>query len=222
MPAHDRDSTWMVSDRTSVAAPYCVGLTGGIASGKSAVADAFASLGVAIADADIAAREAVAIDSEGLADVVAAFGPGILDTQGALDRAKMRAIVFADTDARARLEAIVHPRVRAVLRRQCEAATSPYAIAAIPLLAEVGGREAYPWLRRILVVDVPVETQHARLIQRDGIDAALADRMIAAQADKAKRLAIADDVLVNDRDLASLRRQIEALDRQYRRIALTA
>jgi dephospho-CoA kinase len=209
----------VTSDRTSAVTPYCIGLTGGIASGKSAVADAFASLGIVVADADLAAREAVAVGSDGLAEVVAAFGPGVVNAHGALDRAKMRALVFANAEARAQLEAIVHPRVRASLRRQCEAATSAYSIVAIPLLAEVGGREAYPWLRRILVVDVPVETQRSRLIRRDGIDAALADRMIAAQADRSKRLAIADDVLVNDRDLAALHREVEDLDKGYRVLA---
>lgn len=199
--------------------PYCVALTGGIASGKSAVADAFAELGIAVADADVAAREAVAVGSEGLAEAVAAFGPGILDAQGALDRAKMRQRIFGDDDARARLEAIVHPRVRIALRRRCETATSAYVLVAIPLLAEVGGRTAYPWLNRILIVDVPPSAQRERLMRRDGIDAMLADRMIAAQADRSKRLAIADDVLVNDADLATLRQQVETLDRLYRRLA---
>ena len=214
------DSVSMPLDRSAKPLPYCIGLTGGIASGKSAVADTFADLGIAIADADVAAREAVAIGSEGLAEAVAAFGPEILDAQGALDRAKMRQRIFGDDDARARLEAIVHPRVRVALQRGCEAATSAYAIVAIPLLAEVGGRAAYPWLDRILVVDVPQSAQRARLMRRDGIDAALADRIIAAQTDRSKRLAIADDVLVNDADLATLRQHVETLDRHYRRFAL--
>lgn len=213
------DPVSMPDERSASPLPYCVGLTGGIASGKSAVADAFAEFGIVVADADVAAREAVAIGTEGLAEAVAAFGSGILDAQGALDRAKMRQRIFGDDDARARLEAIVHPRVRRALQRRCEAATSVYAIVAIPLLAEVGGRAAYPWLSRILVVDVPPSAQRERLMRRDGIDAALADRMIAAQADRSKRLAIADDVLVNDADLATLRQQVETLDRRYRRLA---
>ncbi len=198
---------------------YCVGLTGGIASGKSAVAHAFETLGILVADADIAAREAVAVDSEGLAEVAAAFGRDILDNTGALDRAAMRKRVFGDEVARKRLEAIIHPRVRESLARQCAQATSSYAIAAIPLLAEVGARAAYPWLQRILVVDVPVDVQHARLIRRDGIDAVLADRMIAAQATREQRLAVADDIIVNTGTLDDLRKHVAALDARYRRFA---
>ena len=198
---------------------YCVGLTGGIASGKSAVAHAFEALGIVVADADIAAREAVAVGSDGLAELVAVFGVDILDNTGALDRAAMRKRVFGDGAARKRLEAIIHPRVRESLAQQCAQATSPYAIVAIPLLAEVGARAAYPWLQRILVVDVPVEVQHARLIQRDGIDDSLADRMIAAQATREQRLAIADDIVVNTSTLDDLQRHVAALDARYRSLA---
>src|SRR5690554_5985954 len=159
---------------------YIIGLTGGVASGKSAVAARFEALGVAVADADVAAREAVAVGSEGLAEVAAAFGPEVLAADGSLDRAAMRLRVFNDDAQRLRLEAIVHPRVRLALRAACEAAPGPYAVAAIPLLAEGGGRGAYPWLQRILLVDVPREVQLARLLARDGIDQALAERMIAA------------------------------------------
>lgn len=203
-------------------ATYCIGLTGGIASGKTAVTRAFESLGIVVADADIAARDAVAPGSPGLAEIVASFGHDVLDAEGKLDRAAMRRRVFDDADARRHLEGIIHPRVRALLVQQCEAAASPYAIAAIPLLAEVGGRAAYPWLQRILVVDVPVETQRQRLIQRDGIDDALADRMIAAQATRAQRLAIADDVIVNAGSLEDLQRHVAVLDLQYRRLAREA
>ena len=200
-------------------AGYRVGLTGGVASGKSEVARRFAAHGVVVADADVAAREVVAAGTPGLAEVVAALGPGVLDADGLLDRAAMRRHVFADDDARRRLEAIVHPRVRAMLQAQCEAAPGPYAIAAIPLLAEGGGRAAYPWLDRILVVDAPPELQRARLLRRDGIDAALAERMIAAQATRAARLAVADDVLVNSGGLDVLEAHVAALDAQYRALA---
>ena len=197
---------------------YVVGLTGGVASGKSEVERRFAARGVTVADADIAAREAVATGSEGLAAVVDAFGGGVLQADGGLDRARMRRIVFADDDARRRLEAIVHPQVRLRLRRACEAAPGPYAIAAIPLLAE-GGREHYPWIDRVLVVDVPREVQLARLQQRDGIDAALAGRMLAAQVDRATRLELADDVVYNDGPLDALDGHVAALDARYRRLA---
>ena len=203
-------------------AAYCIGLTGGIASGKTTVASAFESLGIVVADADIAAREAVAVGSEGLAGIVAAFGTDVLDADGALDRAAMRKRVFGDDSARKRLETIIHPRVRETLARQCTQASSPYAIAAIPLLTEVGARAAYPWLQRILVVDVPVDVQRERLMRRDGIDAALVGRMIAAQATREQRLAIADDILVNVGSLEDLQQHVAALDARYRTLATFA
>lgn len=198
---------------------YCVGLTGGIASGKSAVASAFARCGVAIVDADAAARDALATDTQGLAEVVAAFGPDVLDAGGALDRRAMRARVFNDPAARQALESIVHPRVRAALEDASSSAAGPYVVVAIPLLAEGGGRDGYPWLARILVVDAPIATQMARLLRRDGIDAALAERMLAAQATRRQRLAIADDILVNDGGLDALAIDVAALDTQYRVLA---
>ncbi|MEI2431279.1 dephospho-CoA kinase [Lysobacter yananisis] len=202
-------------------AAFCVGVTGGVASGKSEVTRRFEALGVTVADADLAARAAVAPGSDGLAEVAAAFGPQVLDADGGMDRAAMRRLVFNDDAARKRLEAIVHPRVRAMLQAQCAQAPGAYAIAAIPLLAE-GGREAYPWLERVLVVDVPVAVQQARVMQRDRIDAELAARMIAAQATREARLAIADDIVVNDGSLDALQAQVEALDRRYRAMAAAA
>lgn len=198
-----------------------IGLTGGIASGKTAATQAFERRGIVVADADLAARDAVAPSSAGLAAVVEAFGADALSEDGSLDRAAMRRRIFEDPDARLRLEAIIHPRVRAALRAACEAATGPYAVAAIPLLAE-GGRAAYPWLHRVLVIDVPRELQLARLLARDGIDAALAERMVAAQAARAARLAIADDVIVNDGTLEALDAAVGALDVTYRGMADSA
>ncbi|GAB1408475.1 dephospho-CoA kinase [Thermomonas brevis] len=198
---------------------YIVGLTGGVASGKSTVERALQALGVFVADADAAARDALAPGSEGLAAVVAHFGAAVLLEDGSLDRAAMRRRVFADDEARRALEAIVHPRVRAALLQACADAPGDYAIASIPLLAEGGGRGAYRWLRRVLVVDVPEAMQLQRLLDRDGIDAALARRMIEAQATRRERLAIADDVLVNDSPLEAIPPQVEALDRLYRRLA---
>lgn len=196
-----------------------IGLTGGVASGKSAATTRFQTLGVDVADADLAAREAVAIGSPGLTEVVAAFGTGILQADGSLNRAALRRRVFADPSARRHLEALLHPRVRVLLRQQCAQARSPYAVAAIPLLAEGGGRAGYPWLRRILVIDVPLRLQRQRLMQRDQADATLADAMIAAQASREQRLAIADDVIVNDSDLDALHRQVDALHRRYLTLA---
>ncbi len=198
---------------------FIVGLTGGIASGKSEVSRRFEALGITVAAADIAAREVAATGSLALEQIAARFGTGMLLADGSLDRARLRAHVFADAEERKALEAITHPAIRARLREVCESASSPYAIAAIPLLAEAGGRATYPWLHRVLVTDVPAAVQHARLLRRDNIDETLATRMIAAQANREQRLALADDVIVNDGHPAQLQPQVEALDRLYRRLA---
>jgi len=198
---------------------FVIGLTGGIAAGKSEVSRRFEALGITVADADLAARAVVAPGSEGLARIAAHFGTDILLADGQLDRAALRARIFDSAQDRQALEAITHPAIRQQLRQACEQAEGPYAIAAIPLLTEAGGRQRYPWLDRILVVDVPVAVQHARLMQRDGIDAALADRMIAAQASREARLALADDVVVNDGHPDHLQAHVERLDRAYRELA---
>jgi len=198
---------------------FIVGLTGGIASGKSEVSRRFEALGITVADADIAAREVVAIGGPGLAAIAELFGVEVLQADGSLDRAYLRQRVFANPDERRALEAITHPAIRARVRGICEAASSPYAIAAIPLLTEAGGRPTYPWLNRILVVDAPEQVQHARLLSRDNIDAALAERMIQAQASRAQRLALADDVIVNDGHPDALQMHIDALDARYRELA---
>jgi len=197
---------------------FIVGLTGGVASGKSEVSRRFEALGIVVADADIAAREVVAPGSPALAQIAERFGPGTLLAEGSLDRARLRERIFANADDRRALEAITHPAIRARVRSLCEAASSPYAIAAIPLLTEAGGKSTYPWLDRILVVDTSEAVQHARLQRRDSIDAELAQRMIEAQATRKQRLAIADDVIVNDGLPDDLQVSIEALDRRYREL----
>jgi dephospho-CoA kinase len=197
-------------------ADVVVAVTGGVASGKSAVTDGFAARGIAIADADVAARRVVEPGEPALAEIVTAFGPGCLGTDGRLDRAAMRARVFADPSARRRLEAILHPRIRQWLLAACREAPGPYVVTAIPLLAEGGGRTAYPWLDRILVVDVAETLQRQRLMRRDGVDAALAERMIAAQAGRLERLALADDIIVNDGPLSALDAAVDRLDARYR------
>ena len=194
---------------------YFIGLTGGIASGKSALEKAFAQQGVVVADADLLAREVVAPGEPALAAVVERFGRDVLQADGQLDRAALRVRVFGDPDQRRALEAILHPAIRARLEAICRAAPGPYAIAMVPLLTEGGGRAAYPWLHRILVVDTPAAVQKARLMQRDGIDATLADQMMAAQASRAERLALADDIVVNDGDLAHLQRAADQLHARY-------
>lgn len=197
---------------------YFIGLTGGIASGKSALAQAFAARGIVVADADVVAREIVEPGQPALAAVVARFGTSTLGEDGRLDRAALRRRVFADAGEKLALEAILHPLIRARLHGICIAAAGPYAVAAIPLLAE-GGRTNYPWLHRVIVVDVPVQTQESRLMARDGIDTTLARTMIATQATRAQRLAIADDVVVNDGPLADLEAAAAELDARYRVLA---
>lgn len=196
-----------------------IGMTGGIASGKSALESAFATLGIFVADADRIARAVVEPGQPALAAIVETFGQQVLDVEGRLDRAAMRRRVFDDADARHALEAIVHPVVRTTLEQQCRDATSPYAVAMIPLLAEGGGRERYPWLRRIAVVTAPMELRMARLLRRDGIDAALAQRMIDAQASDAQRIALADDIVRNDGSLEDIARAVAELDARYRLLA---
>ncbi|MDR6843121.1 dephospho-CoA kinase [Pseudoxanthomonas sacheonensis] len=198
---------------------YLIGLTGGIASGKSALEREFVARGIFVADADLIARQIVEPGQAALGAVVDHFGASVLTTDGRLDRAGLRALVFDDEPARRALEAILHPIIRAQLHQQCRAAASTYAIAAIPLLTEGGGRNAYPWLDRILVVDALPATQKARLRQRDGIDDVLAEKMIAAQATRAQRLAIADDIVVNDGDLSHLRAAVAELDTRYRALS---
>ena len=204
-------------------AAFVVAVTGGIASGKSAVTALFAARGVHVADADAIAHAIVAPGEPALAEIVARFGAGILDSEGRLERARLRALVFADAQARAALEAITHPRIRAGLQAACEQAGGDYALAAIPLLAEaaVPPAQAWPWVRRVLVVDAPPALQRARLMARDGIDAALAERMLAAQATRAQRLALASDVIVNDGELSDLAEPVVRLDARYRALAAT-
>lgn len=200
-------------------AAFIVAITGGIASGKSAVCERFARLGVTVADADVAARELVAPGAPALAAIVDCFGDAVLQPDGTLDRAALRRQVFADEGARRALEAILHPRIRERLQAQCAASPGPYAMVAIPLLCEVGGRAAYPWLDRILVVDVPAQLQRTRLQGRDRIDAALADNMLMAQATREARLSIADDVIDNSGTLPALDARVAQLHRHYLRLA---
>jgi dephospho-CoA kinase len=190
-----------------------VALTGGIAAGKSAVTRRFEALGVAVYDADVAAREVIAPGTPGLAAIVEAFGTDALRADGTLDRPAMRPRVFADADARRQLDAVIPPRVRQWLHERAARCADAYCILAIPLLAE--NLAHYRWVDRVLVVDVPEAAQLARLLARDGIGEALARRMLAQQATRAARLAIADDVIDNSGDEATLDDAVEALHHRY-------
>jgi len=198
---------------------YRVGLTGGIASGKSTVAELFAKLGVPIIDSDLIAREVVAPGSAGLAAIRRRFGDDVLATDGSLDRRRLRKLVFADPAARADLEAITHPLIRERMRQLNESVRAPYVINAIPLLAEGGGRRD---LDRVLVVDCPEALQISRVMARDQIDEGAARAVLAAQASRAARLAIADDVLVNEGDLAALKAAVQTLHARYLVLAVAA
>jgi dephospho-CoA kinase len=191
---------------------FKVALTGGIASGKSRVADIFEALGVTVIDSDAVAREVVAPGSEGLLAIVQRFGPSVLTEDGQLDRRALREIVFADPSARGDLEALTHPRIRARMGALNRQAHGPYLINAIPLLAETGGRRDFD---RVLVVDCPEDLQITRVMTRDRIDETAARAVLAAQASRAARLALADDVIVNDGDLESLRKAVGALHERY-------
>jgi dephospho-CoA kinase len=191
---------------------YRVGLTGGIASGKTTVSRLFAALGVPVLDSDEIARDVVAPGTPALDAICSRFGPAVIQADGSLDRRALRGIVFADPEARRALEAITHPAIRAEMDRRSRAAGGTYQVFAIPLLVETGGRDR---VDRVLVVDCDEETQLRRVMLRDGVDEAGARAVLAAQAGRRARLAVADDVIVNDGDLASLRDQVEALHRQY-------
>ncbi|KPL47662.1 dephospho-CoA kinase [Xanthomonas axonopodis] len=194
---------------------FIVGLTGGIASGKSALAAEFEKLGVPVIDADVVARQVVE-PGPILDAIVERFGRAILLPDGTLDRQALRKIVFTDPMQRLTLEGITHPAIRFELQRAALAADGLYAIVAIPLLAEAGGRKTYPWLDRILVVDAPLPVQHERVMRRDGATAELADQIIAAQASREQRLAIADDVISNDASADWLTQEARRLNIRYR------
>lgn len=191
---------------------FRVGLTGGIASGKSTVANLFAALGVAIVDTDVLAREVVAPGSPLLPRIAEHFGAGVIATDGSLDRPALREKIFADEAERRWLESQLHPAIRELTDARSAAAAGPYVIVAIPLLVETRGRDRFS---RVLVVDCAPELQLSRLQARDGMTRAAAERMLAAQASREDRLAAADDVIRNDADIARLRDQVETLHKRY-------
>lgn len=190
-----------------------VGLTGGVASGKSTAAAEFAARGAAIIDTDLIARALVAPGQPALAEITEHFGGGILRQDGQLDRAALRKRVFANADERAALGAILHPRIKTEVIRQLERVDAPYVVIVIPLLVETGNYD--DMLDRVLVVDVSEQTQFDRLTLRDLIDERLARAMIAAQASRAERLARADDVIDNSGTPETLAAQVDRLHALY-------
>lgn len=198
-------------------APLRVGLTGGIASGKSAAARRFGELGVPIIDADVSSRRVVAKGSSGLAQIVERFGVGVLSPSGELDRGALRNLIFNDPTQRQALEAILHPLIRKDMDEQASAVRYPYMVLVIPLLVE----SADPRKRvdRILVVDATEETQLDRLKSRDGGSEQQARSILAAQVSRAERLAAADDVLPNTGSIEELRTRVDELHKQYLQMA---
>lgn len=193
-----------------------IGLTGGIASGKSTVADLFAKHGAVVLDTDQIAREVVEPGQPALARLVALLGDGILAPDGRLDRARLRARMFTDAPLRQSVEAILHPLIITELGRRSEAAAGPYQVLVIPLLVE---GDYAGLVDRVLVVDCPPEMQIERLMLRDDETRVGAQAMLDAQAGRLERLAVADDLIVNNGTVADLGAQVADLDRQYRKLA---
>ncbi len=196
---------------------YIVGLTGGIGSGKSTVADRFVAAGIPLVDTDAIAHELTAPGGLAMPLLIKAFGTGIARPDGALDRNTMRQQVFADAGARQRLEAILHPLIRQIAAERCQAATAPYVILAVPLLVESGTYRQR--CNRILVVDCPESLQIERVMQRSGLSADEASAILKPQATRAQRLAVADDVITNDGGLESLNSSVGELHRRYLELA---
>ena len=192
--------------------PWILGLTGGIGSGKSAAAAHFAQLGVDLVNADQAARWVVEPGRPALARIAEHFGAEILQADGGLDRAALRARIFQDAGERRWLEQLLHPLIRREIIAALARATSPYAILESPLLIESGQSQL---CQRVLVIDVPEAVQISRTVSRDGNDEAQVRAIMAAQASREERLKRADDVIVNDRDLAWLRQEVERLHHFY-------
>ena len=191
---------------------YRVALTGGVASGKTTVANLFAALGASVIDTDLLAREVVEPGTALLVEVAAHFGSDILAADGSLDRRRLRERVFENEAERRWLEDRLHPAIRRLTDERCAAATGPYCLVVIPLLVETGRQSRFD---RVLVVDCDPELQLARLMARDGMTRDAAQRMLAAQVSREQRLAAADDVIRNDGDLSQVRDQVATLHRDY-------
>jgi dephospho-CoA kinase len=193
-----------------------IGLTGGIASGKTTVAQRFVELGIPVIDADESARTVVAPGTPGLAAVVDKFGTGLLIADGELDRRALRHLIFADPDRRRELEAILHPLIRADMEQRAHTSTGPYIVMAIPLLVEGG---AIDRVDRILVVDVPEDLQRQRVMRRDGVSAEQAHAILAAQTSRENRLQAADDVILNVGTVSELWQAVDDLHARYLKMA---
>jgi dephospho-CoA kinase len=205
-----------MSETESARPPLVVGLTGGVASGKSVVAGMFGRFGTTVIDTDVIAREVVALGEPGLSAVTDEFGTEVLLPSGELNRPALRKRIFADESARRRLESLLHPLIHTRTRARLAQVATPYAIVAVPLLVET---QFDALVDRVLVVDSPKSLQLERLMQRDAIPREEALAMIRAQADRVTRLRTADDVIDNSGSLESTRHQVEQLHRRYLELA---
>jgi len=192
---------------------FVVGLTGGIGSGKSTVADLFVAQGAALVDTDVIAHQLTAAGGAAMPQIVATFGPALANEQGALDRSAMRRMVFADPSARGRLETILHPLIRQISDQRCTEATAPYVILAVPLLVESGSYSER--CDRIAVVDCPETVQISRVMARNGLSENEARAILKVQASREQRLAIANEVIDNGAGLTNLYPRVAELHLKY-------
>lgn len=192
---------------------YVVGLTGGVGSGKSAAAACFAELGAAVVDTDAIAHELCRPGGTAIPAIESAFGSEVINPDGSLNRPRMRALAFGDEQVRHRLESILHPLIRDESRHRLRAIEAPYAVLVVPLLIETGVYRSE--CDRILVIDCPEDLQIQRVMARSGLAASEVQRIIAAQVDRASRVAAADDIIDNSGELAQLRRHVAALHEVY-------
>ena len=189
-----------------------IGLTGGIGSGKTAVSDIFEELGIGIVDADLASRVVVEKGRPSLEEIAKHFGQGILTEAGELDRAKLREIIFNSDEEKNWLESLLHPAIAKQIQEELKASSSPYTILVSPLLLETNQKD---FCNKVLVVDVPVETQIERTLKRDDVSLEQVQSIIKAQISRDKRLELADEVIVNDKSFEDLQRAVSKLHQQF-------
>ena len=194
---------------------FTVVLTGGIASGKTAVSEGFRQLGIPVIDTDVIARELVQPGMPALTQISAAFGAGYLDSDGRLDRRKMRDAIFSNPQKKSRLEAILHPLIGAEVQGRIEQVDSPYCILVVPLYTE---SKSYRWVDRVLVVDVGEEVQIQRVMKRDRASREQAEAIHQAQSGRQDRLALADDVIDNSGSFSELQKKVETLHQHYQQL----
>lgn len=199
--------------------PFCIGITGGIGSGKSRAATMFGELGAGVVDTDEISHEMTGRGGSAMPAITAAFGTAVTATDGSLDRAAMRDLVFTTPDSRKQLEGILHPRIREEARRRVAMSTAPYVLLVVPLLLETGGYRDL--IERVLVIDCDESRQISRTMQRSRLTEDAVRAIMATQMSRQQRLALADDVIHNDGDMVHLRGQVAELHRRYLKLAAT-